>query len=80
MTITGKNFEVKVNGTEMAMGDANPTALEILALAKTLGAIPNDPMGYILQGDKGEYFGDQQVDLEEDRVFITLPLSPAQVA
>ena len=80
MTITGKNFEVKVNGTEMAMGDANPTALEILALAKTLGAIPNDPKGYILQGDKGEYFGDQQVDLEEDRVFITLPLSPAQVA
>ncbi len=80
MTIASKNFEVKVNGTEMAMGDGNPTALEILALAKTLGAIPNDPMGYILQGDKGEYFGDQQVDLEEDRVFITLPLSPAQVA
>ena len=80
MAITGKNFEVKVNGTEMAMGDANPTALEILGLAKTLGAIPNDPVGYILQGDKGEYFGDQQVDLEEDRVFITLPLSPAQVA
>ena len=80
MTITGKNFEVKVNGTEISMEDANPTALKILALAKTLGAIPNDPMGYILQGDKGEYFGHQQVDLEEERVFITLPLSPAQVA
>ena len=80
MTIASRNFEFKVNGTEMAMGDGSPTALEILVLAKTLGAIPNDPMGYILQGDKGEYFGDQQVDLEEDRVFITLPLSPAQVA
>ena len=80
MTITGKNFEVKVNGTEISMENANPTALEILALAQTLGAIPNDPVGYILQGDKGEYFGDQQVDLEEERVFITLPLSPAQVA
>ena len=80
MTITGKNFEVKVNGTEISMEDAKPTALEILALAKTLGAIPNDPIGYILQGDKGEYLGDQQVDLEEERVFITIPLSPAQVA
>ena len=28
----------------------------------------------------GQYFGDQQVDLEVDRVFITLPLSPAQAA
>ena len=80
MTITGKKFEVKVNGTEFSMGDASPTALEILALAKTLGAIPNDPMGYTLQGDKGEYFGGQHVDLEQDSVFITLPLSPTQVA
>ena len=80
MTITGRNLEVKVNGTEFSMGDASPTALEILALAKTLGAIPNDPIGYILQGDNGQYFGDQQVDLEVDRVFITLPLSPAQAA
>ena len=53
MTITGRNLEVKVNGTEFSMGDASPTALEILALAKTLGAIPNDPIGYILQGDNG---------------------------
>ena len=37
MTITGRNFEVKVNGTEFSMGDASPTALEILALAKTAG-------------------------------------------
>ena len=80
MTITSKNFEVKVNGTEFSMEDASPTALEILAMAKTLGAIPNDPMAYMLQGDKGEYFADQPVDLEEDSVFITLPLGSAQVA
>ena len=80
MTITSKNFEVKVNGTEFSMENASPTALEILATAKTLGAIPNDPMAYMLQGDKREYFADQHVDLEEDRVFITLPLGSAQVA
>ena len=80
MTITSKNFEVKVNGTEFSMEDASPTALEILAMAKTLGAIPNDPMVYMLQGDKGEYFVGQHVDLEEDRVFITLPMGSAQVA
>ena len=80
MTITGKNFEVKVNGTEFSMGDASPTAFEILALAKTMGAIPNDPMAYMLQGDKGEYFGGQDVNLREDSVFITLPLSSTQVA
>ena len=80
MTITDKNFEVKVNGTEFSMGDPSPTAFEILALAKSLGAIPNDPMGYMLQGDKGVYLGAQQVDLEEDSVFITLPLGPTQAA
>ena len=80
MTIAGKNFEVKVNGTEFSMGHASPTALEILTLAKTLRAIPNDPMGYMLQGDKGEYFDGQHVDLEEDSVFITLPLGPTRVA
>ena len=80
MTITGKNFEVKVNGTEFSMEDASPTAFEILALAKTLGAVPNDPMAYMLQGDKGEYFGCQDVDLKEDSVFITLPLGSTQVA
>ena len=80
MTITGRNLEVKVNGTEFSMGDASPTAFEILALAKTMGAIPNDPMAYMLQGDKGEYFGGQDVNLREDSVFITLPLSSTQVA
>ena len=80
MTMSEKHFEVKVNGTEFVMEDQSPTALEILVLAKQLGAIPNDPEGYVLQGDKGEYQGNQRVNLAEDNVFITIPVSPTQVA
>jgi hypothetical protein len=82
MTMSEKQFEVKVkvNGTEFVMEDPSPTALEILVLAKQLGAIPNDPEGYVLQGDKGEYQGNQRVNLAEDNVFITIPVSPTQVA
>ena len=80
MTISKVEFDVKVNGTEFVMDESNPTALEILARAKRLGAVPNDPEGYVLQGDKGEYRGSQRVDLEEDNVFITIPVSPTQVA
>ena len=80
MTISKVEFDVKVNGTEFVMEKSNPTALEILGRAKQLGAIPNDPDGYVLQGDKGEYLGSQRVDLEEDNVFITIPVSPTQVA
>ena len=80
MTTLNKTFEVKVNGTEFVMEDANPTALEILAIAKQLGAIPKNPEDYNLQGDKGEYHGSDRVNLEEDNVFITIPVSPTPVA
>ena len=80
MTMLEKHFEVKVNGTEFVMEDSSPTALEILVLAKQLGAIPNDPEGYVLQGDKGEYRGNQRVNLAEDYVFITIPVSSTVVA
>ena len=80
MTTSEKRFEVKVNGTEFVMEDPSPTALEILVLAKQRGAIPNDPEGYVLQGDKGEYQGNQRVNLAEDNVFITIPVSPTSVA
>lgn len=80
MTTFAKEFEVKVNGTEFSMEDPNPTALEILAMAKQLGAIPNNPENYVLQGDKGEYQGNQRVNLAEDNVFITIPISPTPVA
>ena len=80
MTTSAKEFEVKVNGTEFSMEGSNPTALEILALAKQLGAIPNNPEDYVLQGDKGEYRGNERVNLAEDNVFITIPISPTPVA
>ena len=80
MTTSAKEFEVKVNGTEFSMENSNPTALEILALAKQLGAIPNNPEDYVLQGDKGEYRGNERVNLAEDNVFITIPISPTPVA
>ena len=80
MAMSEKQFKVKVNGTEFVMEDPSPTALEILVLAKQLGAIPNDPEGYVLQGDKGEYQGNQRVNLVEDNVFITIPVSPTPVA
>ena len=80
MTTSEKRFEVKVNGIEFVMEDPSPTALEILVLAKQRGAIPNDPEGYVLQGDKGEYQGNQRVNLAEDNVFITIPVRPTPVA
>ena len=80
MAVIEKNYEVKVNGTEFYMEAAKPTALEILEEAKNLGAIPNNPESYVLHGDKGEYSGSQLVNLEEDNVFITVPVGPTQVA
>ena len=49
-------------------------------IAKQGGAIPNNPAEYALQGDKGLYQGVDRVNLEEDNVFLTIPVSPTQVA
>ena len=76
---TGK-YEFKVNGIEFTTEKPDPTASEILTIAKQGGAIPNDPEGYILRGDKGDYQGNAQVDLAEDNVFITVPTGPTPVA
>ena len=78
-TINGKH-RFKVNGIEFQTEYQIPTVLEILMIAKQEGAIPNNPEDYALQGDKGLYFGVDQLDLLEDSVFVTLPMSPAQVA
>ena len=80
MTTSEKRFEFKVNGTEFVTEKSDPTALEILEIAKIGGAIPNNPESYVLQGDKGEYRGDERVNLEEDNVFITVPVGPTPVA
>ena len=73
-------YDFKVNGTEFQTEYQSPTALEILMIAKQGGAIPNNPGDYVLQGDKGLYQGVYRVNLEEDNVFVTIPVSSAQAA
>ena len=73
-------FEIKVNGIEIEVKRQELTAREILELAKAHGAVPGNPEEYVLQGDKGRYGPDDLVNLEEENIFITLPITPTQVA
>ena len=70
----------KVNGVEIRTDHQSLSAKEILELAKEKGAIPGNPEDYILKGDKGEYKGDDRVNLEEDNLFIAIPDRPTPVA
>ena len=74
------DFTFKVNGVEIYTDHQSLLAREILELAKEKGAIPGNPEGYILQGDKGQYKQDAQVDLKEDNLFIAIPNKPTPVA
>ena len=78
----GKAEKIEVNGIyiEVETVDQKLSAYQILELAKEKGAIPGDPKDYILQGDKGKYKGDDEVDLREDRRFIAVPDRPTMVA
>ena len=78
--MTKEKYEFKVNGIEFTTENRDPTAFEILTDAKRGGAIPNNPEGYALRGDKGEYRGNDHVNLAEDNVFITVPVGPTPVA
>ena len=69
----------KVNGVEMYTDHESLLAEEILKLAKEKGAIPGTPEDYILIGDKGEYKGDNRVNLEKENLFITIPDKPTLV-
>lgn len=73
---------IKVNGEviEVDTLDQKLPASKILELAKEKGAIPGDPKEYILQGDKGKYNQDDEVDLREDRNFITIRAGSTPVA
>lgn len=73
-------FEFKVNGYEFTTDKPDSTALDILDIAKRGGAIPNNPAEYILRGDKGDYRGNDRVDLAEDNVFITVPAGSTPIA
>ena len=74
------NSTFKVNGVEIYTDHESLLAKEILELAKEKGAIPGKPEEYILKGDKGEYKGDDRVNLKEDNQFITIPDKPTPVA
>ncbi len=80
MATIDEKYDFKVNGTEFQTEYQSPTALEILMIAKQGGAIPNNPEDYALQGDKGIYHGVARVDLREENVFLTFPMSSAQAA
>ena len=80
MTTPTKGYEFKVNGEQFTSERPDLTALEILTVAKQGGAIPNDPEGYILEGQKARYQGSERVNLEEDNVFFTVPIGPTPYA
>ena len=73
-------YEFKVNGEQFEVGLPELTALEILAIAKQGGAIPNNPDEYALKGEKGEYRGNDTVNLIDDNVFITVPVGSTPVS
>jgi hypothetical protein len=73
-------FSFKINGVEIPSDAQYLTANEILNLAKDKGAIPGESKEYILKGSKGDYSGDQKVDLAEDNIFIAVPATPTPVA
>ena len=74
------DFTLKVNGEEIYTDHESLLAQEILKLAKEKGAIPGNPEDYILKGDKGEYKGNDRVNLKEDNQFITIPDKSTPVA
>ena len=74
------SFEFKVNGMQLEAKRRFVSALEILENAAAHGAMPGKPEEYALQGDKGRYSPNDNVDLAEDNQFITIPTTPTDVA
>ena len=75
-----KEFSFKVNGVDLWSDKPILSVQEILGIAREKGAISQTPDEYILKGDKGEYSPDAQVDLREDKLFITIPSGGTPVA
>ena len=80
MTKPENGYEFKVNGDQFSTANPELSALEILTIAKQGGAIPKNPEEYALKGDKGEYRGNDPVNLVEDNVFITVPVGSTPVS
>ena len=73
-------FSFKINGVEISSDSQYLSADVILTLARDKGAIPGQPKEYILKGTKGDYSGDQKVNLAEDNIFIAVPNTSTPVA
>lgn len=74
------SFVYKVNGVQLSSKDQVVLGSKILASAAAAGAMPGKPDEYELQGDKGRYGPSDSVDLEQDNIFITIPITPTPVA
>ena len=74
------NFSFKVNGVELSSDKPRLSVQVILELARDKGAISQTPDKYTLKGDKGVYRLDDEVDLREDNLFITIPTGGTPVA
>ena len=74
MDKSANEFVFKVNGEQFIADHSELTALSILTIAKQGNAIPNAPEKYILKGEKGEYKGNELVNLALDNIFITIPV------
>ena len=74
------DYSFKINGVDIPSESRYLSADAILGLAKGKGAIPGDPKDYILKGSKGDYSGNDQVDLAEDNLFLTVPNTSTPVA
>ena len=75
-----KEYEYKVNGVQLVSDKQILSAAEILSLAREKGALPGEPDGYILKGTEKDHIGNDEVDLAEDDLFITVPSTSTQVA
>ena len=75
-----KEFFFTVNGVELQSQFEKLIALDILRIAKENHAIPGNPEEYILKGATKQYKLDEWVDLNDDKVFITLPQGATAVA
>lgn len=75
-----RGIVVRVNGGEFRVYVEEPTAREILELAKKQGLMPGEPGTYYLWGDGGKRSVHDRIDIREENVFLTIPTEPTPVA
>ena len=82
-TVDAEQYKFEVNGHELYSPRQKLTAGEVLEIAKEGNALDGDVRDQILEdldGTRGEFRVDDEVDLGEDHVFATMPSEPAPVA